>query len=181
MMTIRGNLRSSGRVKRLLFAATVAAGGAGWALVPSVEAGWLRCWNEARGSHAAARVIAASGPARTLGGGRSRPVAAGSVLGAGEVIVTGKHSILLVETADGSRYEIFPESRVRFPRSGWRWLAEFNRGLVRIKARIQGLERFAAPDRLSSPTAVLAVRAAIRPTSGRDAVQFGTSRIETWS
>lgn len=185
MTMIRGKLRTASRLRLLWLAATMAAGGMGWAMILPAEAGPQRSLNGARqalrnsGRPPAARVLAASGPAQVVGSGRPRPVAAGSDLEGGEVVVTGEHSMLLIETADGGRYEVFPESRVRFRASDWTWLERLELNLKRIKARIQGLGGLAAPHRLTSPTAVLAVRAAVLPAAGSDVRRPGTSWVET--
>jgi len=115
------------------------------------------------GHRPVARVIAVSGPASVLWAGRSRPLAAGNELAAGEVVVTCARSMVVVETAEGGVYNIFPESRVGFRENRWSWLDQVDRWLGRIKAHIQGVGGPPSYDPLSSPTAVLAVRAAILP------------------
>lgn len=114
------------------------------------------------GRRLAARVIAVSGLASVHWNGRSRPLAAGSGLEAGEVIVTGVHSTVLVATADGGEFKIFPKSQVKFRENRRMWLDQVDRWLNGINTHIQ---RFGGPppsDPLSCPAAVMAVRAAWR-------------------
>jgi hypothetical protein len=139
-----------------VLAMAVAAAGITWTFC-------LRDTEEARsaGRRPVARVIAVSGVASVHWNGRSRPLAAGSGVEAGEVIVTGVSSTVLVGTADGGEFKIFSESQVKFRDNRRMWLDQVDRWLNGIKIHVQ---RFGGPPpsgRLSFPTAVMAVRASI--------------------
>ncbi len=173
-----GRFGNSGRMNLFSIAMAVVAAGIILTLALPDDIGVQSGFNESShalrpsGRHPVARVIAVSGPASAVRNGGLRPLAIGSCLEAGEVVVTGARSMVVVETAQGDVYSILPESRVGFRENRWMGLDRVDRWLSRIKTHIQ---RFGGPppsDPLSSPTAVLAVRAAILLFSGSDATLF---------
>ena len=101
------------------------------------------------GRHPVASVTAIRGSASS--NGQSRPVTAGSVLEAGEVIVTGAHSTVLVGMADDSKVWTIFESQVTFGGNGWWWFDQADRWLSGIKTNIQRLGGPPPSDRLTYP------------------------------
>jgi hypothetical protein len=176
--------RSSVRRTGLSMTMAMAAAGVIWTLCLADRAGAQSGFNGS--SHAirpsahrpVARVIAVSGSASVHWNGRSCPLAAGRDLGAGEVIVTGVHSTVLVGTADGGDYWIFPESRVKFRENRRMWLDQVDRCLNGIRTHIQCFGGPPSSNRLSGPSAVMAVRAAALPSTVRGGADFEKSCIE---
>jgi len=107
-----------------------------------------------------ARVLAISGHASAHWNGRSRLINCGSDLEAEEVVTTSAHSTVLVKMGDGSEFKIFPESQVIFRRSRLSWRFPVDRWINGIRARIERLGGTQPSDRISFPTAAMAVRAA---------------------
>jgi hypothetical protein len=173
-----GNRKFLDSVRRTAPSVALAAAGIVWALCLPYEAGAQGGFSgrghaiRPSGRLPVARVLAVSGPASAHWNGRSRPLEAGSGLEADEVIVTGARSTVLVKTADGGEFQIFPESQVRFRESRRTWLDPVDRWLSEIRTRMQRIERTQPCDSLSCPTAVLGVRAAILPSVVRGVAEF---------
>jgi len=108
-----------------------------------------------------ARVLAVSGHGLAHWNGRSRLLLKpGSDLNAEEIINTSANSTAILKMADGSEFEIFPDSQVIFHRSrlGRRFPVDWwSNG---IRARIARFGGAQPSNRISSPTAAMAVRAA---------------------
>jgi hypothetical protein len=79
----------------------------------------------------------------------------------GETIVTGPDGYALFQLDDGSRFEVFPESKVIFRanRGNWRDLLDIYLG--KVKVEIQKLGGRPNPYRVNSPTALIAVRGTV--------------------
>ena len=179
-----GSRRFHNSVRRTGLPMAMVAAGIIRALCPPDNAGARSGFNgsshalRSSGRRPVARVIAVSGRASASCRGRSRPLAVGSGLEAGEVIVTGADSTVLAGTADGGQFKIFPESQVKFRETRRMWIDQVDRWLNGIKTHIQ---RFGGPppsDRLSCPAAVAAVRAAVLPSSVRAVAEFEKRSIE---
>ena len=171
-------LHVAGRLKPVSMAIAIAAAAIVWTLGVPDTAGVKREFDASRrtlrpsGHPPSARVIALSGSASVLWAGRSRPLAVGTELAAGEVVITDARSMVVVETPDGGVYRIFPESRVGFRENRWTWPGLVDQWLNRVRTNIQSFGGPPQPDRLSCPTAVMAVRAATLPFPARDATSF---------
>jgi len=111
-----------------------------------------------------ARVLAVLGHASAHWNGRSRLLNRGSDLESEEIVTTSAHSSALVKLADGNEFEIFPESQVIFRRSRLGWPFPVDRWINGIRARIERLGGTQPSNRISYPTAAMAVRAAIIAT-----------------
>lgn len=79
----------------------------------------------------------------------------------GETIVTGFDGYALFQLDDGSKFEVFPESKVIFRanRGNWRDLLDIYLG--KVKVEIQKLGGRPNPYRVNSPTALIAVRGTV--------------------
>lgn len=113
------------------------------------------------GPFPAATVLAIAGSARAHGNGRARPLEPGSKLEPAEIVTTAAHSSALVKMADGSEFNIYPESRVSFAGRQGGWLSQLGQWLKRISTEIQHLVGPKPSNRILRPTAAIAVRAAI--------------------
>lgn len=111
------------------------------------------------GSRPVAKVIVVSGLAWGLHDGGSRRLAAGSVVGAGEVVLTGADSFVLAATANGELFYIYARSRARFREDRWGWFSRVDQWLSGIRARIQGFGGMPPNNRVTCPTAVMGIRA----------------------
>lgn len=111
------------------------------------------------GSRPVAKVIAVSGLAWGLHDGGSRRLAAGSGVGAGEVILTGADSFVLAATANGELFYIYARSRARFREDRWGWFSRVDQWLSGIRAHIRSLGGPPPNNRVTRPTAVMGTRA----------------------
>lgn len=160
---------NSTRTSRLWAALAVVATGTIWTLYPmnpigaqSQFNGWSHTLGLSR-HRPVATVIGISGTASVRWNGRTSPLALGSRLEVAELVVTGAHSTVVVRTPDGAVFRILPGSHVRFCANRWISLDRVNRWLNRIKTLMQRFGGEPPSDRISSPTAVITVRAAVLP------------------
>lgn len=86
---------------------------------------------------------------------------AGGVVKPQQVVVTGPDGYAKLQVADGSTFEVFPNSRVTFRgnRSDWKDLLDL--WLGRVKVHIQKLNGQPNNNRVTTPTAVISVRGTI--------------------
>lgn len=79
----------------------------------------------------------------------------------GEIIVTGPDGYALLQLGDGSKFEVFPDSRVVFRpnRGNWRDVIDIFLGKVRI--HIEKIGGRPNPYRVNSATALIAVRGTV--------------------
>jgi len=77
------------------------------------------------------------------------------------VILTGEESYAVFQLSDGSRFEIFPNSRVIFRDNPGDWGDLLDLWLGRVKVYIQKLGGQPNPNRVFTPTAVISVRGTV--------------------
>jgi ferric-dicitrate binding protein FerR (iron transport regulator) len=115
----------------------------------------------ANSSPAAARVIALTGQVSVLRDSIPWALEVGDQVFPRQVIVTGPDGFARFQLADGSTFEVYPNSRAVFRNNpgDWRHLVEV--WLGRLKFRIQRLNGLPNPNRVDTPTAVISVRGTI--------------------
>ena len=108
-----------------------------------------------------ARAIQLSGPVSVERNGGLWAIHGSGEIQPGETIVTGPDGYALFQLDDGSKFEVFPGSKVIFRanRGNWRDLLDIYLG--RVKVEIQKLGGRPNPYRVSSPTALIAVRGTV--------------------
>lgn len=77
---------------------------------------------------------------------------------AGDELITGQNSEALIRTSDGSTVRIFPDSRVIFSEQSQDIHEFFHLFLGSIKVRIEKLSGRPNPQKMTTPTAIIAVR-----------------------
>jgi hypothetical protein len=77
------------------------------------------------------------------------------------IIKTGKDGYAKFQVADGSTFEVFPDSEVTFRQDPGNWTHLLNVWIGHIKVMIQHLPGVANPNNVTSPTAVISVRGTV--------------------
>jgi len=115
----------------------------------------------APGGAAAARVVALTGQVSVLRDSVPWALEVGDQVVPRQVIVTGPDGFARFQLADGSTFEVYPNSRAVFRNNpgDWRHLVEV--WLGRLKFRIQRLNGLPNPNRVDTPTAVISVRGTV--------------------
>ncbi len=106
----------------------------------------------------AARVISVTGQVSMVRNGDLWSMHTSDILPAGQEIVTGPDGHAEMELQDGSRFEVFPDSRVVFHANRGNWRDVLDIFLGKVKVHIQRLGGRPNPARVHSPTALIAVR-----------------------
>lgn len=109
----------------------------------------------------AARLIAATGRVSVLRDSTAWALEVGDEVRPQQIIVTGPDGFARFQLADGSIFEVYPNSRATFRSNpgDWRHLVEV--WLGRLKFRIQRLNGLPNPHRVDTPTAVISVRGTV--------------------
>ncbi len=109
----------------------------------------------------AARLISFTGQVSYLRGSEPWALNVGDYIQPSQVVITGPSGSALFKVADGSIFEVFPNSRVVFRanRGNWQDLLELMLGKIRIQIEHPG----GAPNnnKVRTPTAVISVRGTI--------------------
>jgi hypothetical protein len=108
-----------------------------------------------------ARAVQLSGRVSVEGNGGLWAIQGNGEIQPGQAIVTGPDGYAVFQLDDGSRFEVFPESKVIFRtnRGNWRDLLDIYLG--KVKVEIQKLGGRPNPYRVNSPTALIAVRGTV--------------------
>lgn len=78
-----------------------------------------------------------------------------------QIIVTGPDGYAVFRVADGSTFEVFPNSRVTFRANSGNWRDLIDVWLGRIRVQIQKFGGVPNPNRVHTPTAVISVRGTV--------------------
>ena len=115
----------------------------------------------AGGAAAAARVVALTGQVSVLRDSIPWALEVGDQVFPRQVILTGPDGFARFQLADGSTFEVYPNSRAVFRNNpgDWRHLVEV--WLGRLKFRIQRWNGLPNPSRVDTPTAVISVRGTV--------------------
>ncbi len=109
----------------------------------------------------AGRILSLAGQVSVLRHGELWALAAGETVQPGQEIISGSDGHAMLELDDGSRVEVFPNSRVVFRanRGNWRDLLDVILGKVKVEIqKFGGRPNFY---RVHSPTALIAVRGTV--------------------
>jgi len=109
----------------------------------------------------AARVVTLVGDVSVLRDSTPWALNVGDSVNPRQVIMTGEESYAVFEVADGSRFEVFPNSRVTFRDNPGDWGDLLDLWLGRVKVYIQKLGGQPNPNRVFTPTAVISVRGTV--------------------
>lgn len=109
----------------------------------------------------AAIVYSAAGRVSLERGGELWAVSPGMTMNVGQVMVTGVDGFAEMSLPDGSRIEVFPNSRFAYRANQFSLRDAIDLFLGRIKFHIQKLTRDDPSIRVSSPTAVISVRGTV--------------------
>ena len=110
---------------------------------------------------AAARVVNLNGRVSVLRDTTPWALNAGDSIQPRQIVVTGADGYAEFSLADGSRFEVFPNSRVTFRDNPGDWKDLLEVLIGRIKVHIQKLGGQPNHNRVRTPTAVIAVRGTI--------------------
>lgn len=144
--------QSSRQVKIAVFAGMVAACAA-QAQMPQLP-GWV-------GPNGAAKVLVAEGNVSVLKDTQAWALMAGQSIPPRQEIVTGHDGYALLELSDGSRFEVFANSRATFRHNSGNLRDLIDLWVGRVKVHINKLNGEPNPNRVRTPTAVISVRGTI--------------------
>jgi hypothetical protein len=113
------------------------------------------------GSDGAARVIQLTGQVSVLRDSTPWALQVGSEVFVRQIIVTGPDGFAVFEVSDGSRFEVYPNSRVTFRANPANWKDLLDLWLGRVKVHIEKLSGQPNQNRVRTPTAVISVRGTI--------------------
>jgi hypothetical protein len=111
--------------------------------------------------NAAAKVVSLAGRVSILRDNAPWVINVGDAVQPRQIIVTGADSFAVFELADGSTFEVYPNSRIIFRDNpgNWRDLLEILIGRVKLQIqRVGGAPNF---NRVRTPTAVISVRGTV--------------------
>ena len=112
-------------------------------------------------SDSAATVIALTGSVSVMRDATPWALAEGSPIRPGQLVITGPDGYARFQVADGSTFEVFPNSKVVFRNNPGNWKDLLDLVLGRIKVQIQKLGGQPNPNRVHTPTAIISVRGTI--------------------
>ncbi len=145
------------RTMRLNSACLLTALVASAVLAPPVRA---QFWNSSSAS-AAATAVVVEGNVSLLRDSYLWAVNAGDRIQPQQIIVTGPDGYAVFRVADGSTFEVFPNSRVTFRANSGNWRDLVDVWLGRIRVQIQKLGGAPNFNRVHTPTAVISVRGTV--------------------
>jgi ferric-dicitrate binding protein FerR (iron transport regulator) len=106
----------------------------------------------------AAKVVSLTGQVSMLRDSQPWALNVNDVVPTGRVIISGPDGFALLQVADGSTFEVFPNSRVLFRSNPGNWKDLLDVMIGRVKVHIQKLGGQPNPNRITTPTAVISVR-----------------------
>ena len=115
----------------------------------------------AAGSDSAAQVVQLTGQVSVLRDTTPWALQQGSSVMAKQVIVTGADGFAVFRVADGSTFEVYPNSRVTFRANPGNWKDLLDLWLGRVKVHIEKLSGQPNHNRVRTPTAVISVRGTV--------------------
>jgi hypothetical protein len=137
------------------------------------------------GAGGAGQVLQIQGQVSVLKEGYPWAVSVGDRVEAGRVIVTGPDGWAQFRVADGSTFEVYPNSRVTFRANGGNFRELMDVWVGRIRVHIERLQGHPNPHRIHTPTAVISVRGTSFDVSVNDddettivAVEEGSVAVE---
>jgi len=110
---------------------------------------------------AAASVVTLTGQVSVLRDSQPWALEVGSQVNPQQVILTGPDGYALFRIADGSTFEVFPNSRVTFRSHPGDWRDLLEMWLGRVKVQIQKFNGQPNHNRVRTPTAIISVRGTV--------------------
>ncbi len=107
---------------------------------------------------AAATVEVLAGQVAVLRDSQPWALETGSEVKPQQIIITGPDGYARLRVADGSTFEVFPNSRVTFRNTPGDWKDLLEMWLGRVKVHIQKLNGLPNRNRVRTPTAIISVR-----------------------
>lgn len=121
----------------------------------------LICAVPAGAQDSAAQVLAAEGQVSVWRNGQVWALFEGNSVAVGQTIITGDDGFAELETSDGSKFLVYPDSRVVFRKNPGSLSDLIDIFLGRVKLSIRRFGGLPNPHRIFSPTAVISVRGTI--------------------
>jgi len=120
------------------------------------------------GESPAATVISLQGSVSVLKDSSQWALTMGDQIAPQQVVVSGPDGYAAFRVADGSTFEVFPNSRITFRANSGNWRDMVDVWLGRIRVHIQKLGGQPNPNRVHTPTAIISVRGTIFDVSVED-------------
>ena len=130
-------------------------------LIPTPQTQPLPAPERISADDTAARVVMLEGDVSVLRDSYPWVLRVGDAVTPRQVILTGEESYAVFELSDGSRFEVFPNSRVTFRDNPGDWGDLLDLWLGRVKVYIQRLGGQPNPNQVFTPTAVISVRGTV--------------------
>jgi hypothetical protein len=112
-------------------------------------------------SGGAAKAVSLTGRVSILKDGSAWALNLGDVVNPRQTLVTGPDGFAVFKLSDGSRFEVFPNSKVEFRRNLGDWSDLLDVWIGRVKVFIQKLGTQPNHNRVTTPTAVISVRGTV--------------------
>jgi ferric-dicitrate binding protein FerR (iron transport regulator) len=109
----------------------------------------------------AARVLAMTGTVSVLRDDVPWRLAVGETVKPQQIVVTGPDGYAEFQVADGSHFEVFPNSRVIFRNNQGDWRDLLDILIGKVKVQIEKLGGLPNPNKVRTPTAVISVRGTV--------------------
>jgi hypothetical protein len=106
----------------------------------------------------AAQLVAFTGQISVLRDSTPWALNVGDYVQPGQVIVTGSDGSGMFKVADGSKFEVFPKSKIVFRANGYNWEDLLELMLGKIKVQIEHPGGVPNNNKVRTPTAVISVR-----------------------
>ncbi len=118
----------------------------------------LPSWSAPTG---AAKVVALQGNVSVIRDTQAWAVAEGGWIQPRQEVITGHDGYAILEVADGSRVEVFPNSRMTFRHNAGNLRELLDLWIGRVKIHVEKLNGQPNPNRVRTPTAVISVRGTV--------------------
>ncbi len=109
----------------------------------------------------AARVLVMTGQVSALRDDVPWALSVGDVVKPAQIVVTGVDGYAEFQVADGSHFEVFPNSRVAFRNNAGDWRDLLDILIGKVKIQIEKLGGLPNPNKVRTPTAVISVRGTV--------------------
>jgi hypothetical protein len=112
-------------------------------------------------SGSAAKVVSLTGQVSILRDSAPWALHVGDLVQPRQIIVTGDDGFAVFDLSDGSKFEVFPNSRVVFRQNMGEWRDLLDLWIGRVKVYIQRLGNQPNYNKVTTPTAVISVRGTV--------------------
>ncbi len=119
-------------------------------------------------SDSAATLVQMTGQVSVLRGSATYALNVGDSVSPQQLVITGPDGSAIFRVADGSTFEVFPNSKAVFRETMGDWTDLLHMLLGRVRVQIQHLGGAPNPNKVRTPTAVISVRGTIFDVSVED-------------